>query len=178
MAKLPIIVAPDPRLKLISKPVEQVDSEIRRLMDDMLETMYAAPGIGLAAAQVGVLKRVIVLDLADPENQAQPLRMANPELLWLSDDDATYNEGCLSVPEHYADVARPRACKVRYIDHENEIRELAAEGLLATCIQHEMDHLDGVLFVDHISALKRNIILRKLVKAKKAGTLVGAEIDG
>ncbi len=177
MAKLPIIVAPDPRLKQVSKPVAKVDAEIRRLMDDMLETMYAAPGIGLAAPQVGVLKRVIVLDLADKEETPSPLRMANPELLWLSDDDATYNEGCLSVPEHYADVVRPRACKVRYIDHENEIRELEAEGLLATCIQHEMDHLDGVLFVDHISALKRNIILRKLVKAKKAGTLVGAEID-
>lgn len=177
MAKLPIIVAPDPRLKRISKPVAKVDSEIRQLMDDMLETMYAAPGIGLAAPQVGQLKRVIVLDLADKEEMSQPLRMANPELLWLSDDDAIYNEGCLSVPEHYADVARPRACKVRYIDHENEIREMEAEGLLATCIQHEMDHLDGVLFVDRISALKRNIILRKLVKAKKSGTLVGAEVE-
>jgi peptide deformylase len=177
MAKLPIIVAPDPRLKQISKPVEKVDSEIRQLMDDMLETMYAAPGIGLAAPQVGVLKRVIVLDIADEDQQSSPLRMANPELLWLSDDDAIFNEGCLSVPEHYADVARPAACRVRYIDHENEIREIEASGLLATCIQHEMDHLDGVLFVDHISALKRNIILRKLVKAKKAGTLVGAEAE-
>jgi peptide deformylase len=178
MAQLPIIVAPDPRLKQISKPVEKVDSEIRRLMDDMLETMYAAPGIGLAAPQVGVLKRVIVLDLAREGEPPQPLRMANPELIWLSDEDATYNEGCLSVPEHYADVVRPAACRVRYLDHENEIRELEAEGLLATCIQHEMDHLDGILFLDRISALKRNIILRKLVKAKKSGTLVGAEADG
>ena len=167
MAQLPIIVAPDPRLKQISKPVEKVDSEIRRLMDDMLETMYAAPGIGLAAPQVGVLKRVIVLDLAREGEPPQPLRMANPELIWLSDEDATYNEGCLSVPEHYADVVRPAACRVRYLDHENEIRELEAEGLLATCIQHEMDHLDGILFLDRISALKRNIILRKLVKARK-----------
>ncbi len=177
MAKLPIIVAPDPRLKQVSKPVAKVDSEIRRLMDDMLETMYAAPGIGLAAPQVGVLKRVIVLDVAREDEEPQPLRMANPELLWLSDEDAVFNEGCLSVPEHYADVARPAACRVRYIDHENEIREIDASGLLATCIQHEMDHLDGILFVDHISALKRNIILRKLVKAKKAGTLVGAEAE-
>lgn len=178
MAKLPIIVAPDPRLKQISKPVEKVDSSIRQLMDDMLETMYAAPGIGLAAPQVGVLKRVIVLDLAREDEPPQPLRMANPELLWLSDQDAVYNEGCLSVPEHYADVVRPAACRVRYLDHENEVRELEAEGLLATCIQHEMDHLDGILFLDHISALKRNIILRKLVKAKKAGTLVGAAAVG
>jgi peptide deformylase len=177
MAMLPIIVAPDPRLKQTAKPVPKVDSRIRRLMDDMLETMYAAPGIGLAAPQVGVLSRVIVLDIAREDEPPQPLRMANPELLWLSDEDATYNEGCLSVPEHYADVARPRACRVRYIDHENEIRELEAEGLLATCIQHEMDHLDGILFLDHISALKRNIILRKLVKAKKAGVPVGAEAE-
>jgi len=178
MALLPIIVAPDPRLKRISKPVEKVDSEIRRLMDDMLETMYAAPGIGLAAPQVGVLKRVIVLDVAREGEEPQPLRMANPELVWVSDEDATYNEGCLSVPEHYADVARPAACRVRYLDHENEIRELTAEGLLATCIQHEMDHLDGILFLDRISALKRNIILRKLVKAKKAGSPVGAAATG
>lgn len=177
MAKLPIIVAPDPRLKRISKPVAKVDSEIRQLMDDMLETMYAAPGIGLAAPQVGVLKRVIVLDVAREDEEPQPLRMANPELLWLSDEDAVFNEGCLSVPEHYADVARPAACRVRYIDHENEIREIDASGLLATCIQHEMDHLEGILFVDHISALKRNIILRKLVKAKKAGMPVGAEAE-
>lgn len=178
MAQLSIIVAPDPRLKQISAPVEKVDSGIRRLMDDMLETMYAAPGIGLAAPQVGVLKRVIVLDIAREDEAPQPLRMANPELVWLSDEDATYNEGCLSVPEHYADVVRPAACRVRYIDHENEIREIAAEGLLATCIQHEMDHLDGILFLDHISALKRNIILRKLVKAKKSGAPIGAAAAG
>ncbi|GIK97224.1 MAG: peptide deformylase [Alphaproteobacteria bacterium] len=178
MAQLPIIVAPDPRLKQVSKPVEKVDSEVRRLMDDMLETMYAAPGIGLAAPQVGVLKRVIVLDTAREGEAPQPLRMANPELVWVSDDDATYNEGCLSVPDHYADVVRPAACRVRYIDHENEIREIEADGLLATCIQHEMDHLDGILFLDHISALKRNIILRKLVKSKKAGVPVGAAATG
>ncbi|MDQ7250616.1 peptide deformylase [Dongia sedimenti] len=168
MAVLPIIVAPDPRLKRIAEPVAKVDAETRRLMDDMLETMYKAPGIGLAAPQVGVLQRVIVIDLAREDEKPQPLRMANPELIWVSDEDAVYNEGCLSLPEHYADVTRPAAIKVRYIDHENEIRELEADGLLATCIQHEMDHLEGILFVDHLTALKRNIILRKLLKAKKS----------
>lgn len=174
MAVLPIIVAPDPRLKRIAEPVAKVDAEMRRLMDDMLETMYKAPGIGLAAPQVGVLKRVIVIDLAREDEKPQPLRMANPELIWVSDEDAVYNEGCLSLPEHYADVTRPAAIKVRYIDHENEIRELEADGLLATCIQHEMDHLEGILFVDHLTALKRNIILRKLLKAKKSDQPVSA----
>ena len=170
MAKLDIIIAPDPRLKVKCRPVAKVDAKVARLMDDMLETMYAAPGIGLAAPQVGVAQRVIVLDVAREDEKPAPLRMANPELIWVSDEDTTYNEGCLSLPEHYADVVRPRAIRVRYLDHQNEIRELA-EGLLATCIQHEMDHLDGILFVDHITALKRNIILRKLLKAKKSGAL-------
>ena len=171
MAKLDIIIAPDPRLKVKCKPVAKVDAKVARLMDDMLETMYAAPGIGLAAPQVGVAQRVIVLDVAREDEKPASLRMANPELVWVSDEDATYNEGCLSLPEHYADVVRPKAIRVRYLDHQNEIRELEAEGLLATCIQHEMDHLDGILFVDHITALKRNIILRKLLKAKKSGAL-------
>ena len=168
MAKLPIIVAPDPRLKAKCKSVARVDAKIARLMDDMLETMYAAPGIGLAAPQVGIAQHVIVLDVAKDDDPPAPLRMANPELVWVSDDDAVFSEGCLSLPEHYADVTRPARIRVRYLDHENEIRELEAEGTLATCIQHEMDHLDGVLFVDHLTALKRNIILRKLVKAKKS----------
>ena len=167
MAKLPIIIAPDPRLKKKAKKVERVDAETRRFMDDMLETMYAAPGIGLAAPQVGVLKRVIVVDIATEDEDPTPIRMANPELISVSDDDASYNEGCLSLPEHYADVVRPAAIRVRYLDENDELRELEADGLLATCIQHEMDHLDGILFVDHISALKRNMILRKLLKAKK-----------
>ena len=171
MAKLDIIIAPDPRLKVKCKPVAKGDAKVARLMDDMLETMYAAPGIGLAAPQVGVAQRVIVLDVAREDEKPAPLRMANPELIWVSDEDTTYNEGCLSLPEHYADVVRPKAIRVRYLDHQNEIRELEAEGLLATCIQHEMDHLDGILFVDHITALKRNIILRKLLKAKKSGAL-------
>ena len=167
MALLPILTAPDPQLKKISKPVEKVDDEIRKLMDDMLETMYAAPGIGLAAAQVGVLKRVLVIDIDREGEKTGPLKMANPEIIDVSDEDASYEEGCLSVPEHYAEVERPARITVRYLDHDNEIRTLKAEGLLATCIQHEMDHLDGILFIDRISALKRNIILRKLVKARK-----------
>jgi peptide deformylase len=176
MALLQVLVAPDPRLKLKAKRVAQVDSTVRRLMDDMLETMYVAPGIGLAAPQVGEALRVIVVDVARDDEEKQPLRMANPEILWRSDELATYNEGCLSLPEHYADVTRPASIRVRYLDHENEIREMTAEGLLATVIQHETDHLEGVLFVDHISPLKRNIILRKLAKAKrlKAGEAVPA----
>lgn len=167
MALLPIIVAPDPRLKRVSAPVKRVDQKIRRLMDDMLETMHQAPGIGLAAPQVGVLKRVIVVDMAREGEEPRPYRMANPEIIWVSDDDASYEEGCLSLPEHYAEVVRPAAVKVRYLDHEGEPREIEADGLLATCVQHEIDHLDGILFVDHLTALKRNMILRKLSKAKK-----------
>ena len=167
MALRTILTAPDPRLKKKSKPVASVDAEVRQLMDDMLETMYEAPGIGLAAPQIGELRRVIVLDIDREDVKTGPIVMANPEIIEASDEDATYEEGCLSVPEHYADVARPAAVKVRYRDYDNALVELDAEGLLATCLQHEMDHLDGVLFLDHISALKRNIILRKLVKARK-----------
>ncbi len=168
MPILPIIIAPDPRLKLIAAPVRRVDDEIRQLMDDMLETMYQAPGVGLAAPQVGVLKRVIVVDASAKDEERAALRMANPELIEVSDEDVNYEEGCLSLPEHYAKVVRPARVRVRYLDHENEAREIDAEGLLGTCIQHEMDHLEGILFVDRISALKRNMILRKLTKFKKA----------
>jgi peptide deformylase len=167
MSILPIITAPDARLKLKAKPVKAVNDEIRRLMDDMLETMYLAPGIGLAAPQVGVVKRVLVLDVAGDGEKPAPLKMANPEIRWKSEELATYSEGCLSLPEHYADVTRPAEIKVRYLDYQNEVRELHAKGLLATVIQHEMDHLEGTLFVDHISSLKRSIILRKLAKAKR-----------
>ena len=167
MAPLPILTAPDPRLKRKSRPVEKVDAGVRKLMDDMLETMYAAPGVGLAAPQVGVLKRVIVVDVSEKESPPAPHALANPEILWVSDKDNTHEEGCLSVPEHYADVVRPAEVRVRYLDRDNEIRELHADGLLATCVQHEIDHLDGILFIDHISALKRNMILRKLLKEKK-----------
>jgi peptide deformylase len=176
MALLPIITAPDSRLKLVAKPVTAVDDQVRRLMDDMLETMYTAPGIGLAAPQVGVARRILVVDIAREGEPPQPLKIANPEILWRSEELATYNEGCLSLPEHYADVERPARIRLRYLDYQNEIREVEMEGLLATCVQHEMDHLDGVLFVDHISPLKRNIILRKLAKLKrqKAAEPVGA----
>ena len=168
MAIRPIIIAPDPRLKKRAEPVEAVDGEVRRLMDDMLETMYAAPGIGLAAPQVGVLKRVIVVDVARKDQPAEPLFLANPELLSAGEAEATYEEGCLSLPDQFADVVRPAACRVRYLDQDNETREIEAEDILATCIQHEMDHLEGLLFVDHISALKRSMILRRLTKQKKA----------
>ncbi len=169
MALLPVIVAPDPRLKQISAPVERVDADLRRLMGDMIETMYRAPGVGLAAPQVGVLKRIIVVDITNKDEARRPYCLVNPELLRVSDETISNEEGCLSLPEHYAEVVRPAAIRVRYLDREGEVRELDAEGLLATCIQHEMDHLEGILFVDHLSALKRNMILRKLVKAKKAG---------
>jgi len=171
MAKLPILTAPDPRLKRRAKAVEKVDDRIRKLMDDMLETMYAAPGIGLAAPQVGVLERVIVVDVAREDEEPQPLRMANPEILWQSEELSAYDEGCLSLPDQFAEVIRPKKVRVRYLDQDNEIRELEAEGLLATCIQHEIDHLNGTLFVDHLSALKRNMILKKLVKQRKSDQL-------
>ena len=167
MALLPILTAPDPRLKVKAQKVAAVDDEVRRLMDDMLETMYEAPGIGLAAPQVGVAKRVIVVDTAREGEPPQPLRLANPEILWQSAELAVYNEGCLSVPEHYADVERPAEVKIRYLDYDNKPQEIHAKGLLATCLQHEIDHLEGILFVDHLSPLKRNIILRKLAKLKR-----------
>jgi len=168
MALLPIITAPDPRLKIKAKPVAAVDAKVRQLMDDMLETMYRAIGIGLAAPQVGVAQRVLVIDVAREGEKPQPMRIANPEIIWHSEETTTVNEGCLSLPEHYADVERPASIRLRYLDHENEIREIEASGLLATCLQHEIDHLDGTLFVDHVSALKRNMILRKLAKTKRS----------
>jgi peptide deformylase len=168
MAQLPIITAPDPRLKIKARPVPAVDDKVRRLMDDMLDTMYGAIGIGLAAPQVGQSSRVIVLDVAREGEKPQPLQLANPEILWRSPELTTGNEGCLSLPEHYAEVTRPAKIRLRYLDYQNEIREIEASGLLAMCLQHEFDHLDGVLFVDHISALKRGMILRKLAKAKRS----------
>jgi peptide deformylase len=174
MAVLPIITAPDPRLKLVAKPVGKVDAKTRRLMDDMLDTMYRSIGIGLAAPQVGVSQRVIVIDVVREGEKRNPLRIANPEIIWRSEETTVAQEGCLSVPEHYADVSRAAKIRLRYLDHENEIRELDADGLLATCLQHEIDHLDGVLFVDHISALKRGMILRKLAKAKRSRALAPA----
>jgi peptide deformylase len=174
MAVLPILTAPDPRLKLVAKPVAQVDDKVRRLMDDMLDTMYGSIGIGLAAPQVGVSQRIIVIDVAREGEKAKPMRIANPEIIWRSEETTVANEGCLSVPEHYADVSRAAAIKLRYLDHENKIRDIDADGLLSTCLQHEIDHLDGVLFVDHLSALKRGMILRKLQKAKRSRALAPA----
>ena len=167
MTKRDIIIAPDPVLKRTARPVERVDAGVVQLMDDLLETMYAAPGIGLAAPQVGVLQRVLVVDVAPTDAPRQPFRMANPEIVWASDELQVREEGCLSLPDHFGEVTRPAAVRVRYLDETGARREMEAEGLLATCVQHEIDHLDGVLFVDHMSALKRNMILRKLAKWKK-----------
>ena len=167
MAILPIIIAPDPRLNQPCEPVETVDDNVRRLMDDMLSTMYDAPGLGLAAPQVGVLKRIIVVDVSkDPDNPT-PMQLVNPEIVWASDELFDYEEGCLSLPDHYAPVTRPARVRVRYLDRTGTQCEIEADRLLAVCLQHEMDHLEGVLFVDHISKLKRNVILRKLQKTKK-----------
>jgi peptide deformylase len=167
MAVRPILTAPDPRLKTVSAPVEAVDERVRALVDDMFETMYAAPGVGLAAIQIGLPHRIVVMDLAEKEAPAEPKCFINPEVIWTSEDLATYEEGCLSVPEQYADVARPAEAKVRYLDRDGIPQEMHARGLLATCIQHEIDHLNGILFVDHLSSVRRSIILRKLAKAKR-----------
>jgi peptide deformylase len=167
MALREIIVAPDPRLKVKAAAVGRVDDEIRALMDDMLETMYAANGIGLAAPQIGVAKRVLVMDLAREEEPKAPRRFVDPEIVWASDELMVCEEGCLSVPEQYGEVERPAKVRVRYRDENDAIQEIDCEGLLAVCIQHEMDHLEGTLFVDHLSALKRSMILRKVQKAKR-----------
>lgn len=174
MALLPIITAPDPRLKIKARSVAAIDAKVRRLMDDMLETMYRSIGIGLAAPQVGQASRVIVVDVAREGEKPQPLKLANPEILWRSPELATFSEGCLSLPEHYADVTRPAEIRLRFLDEQNEIREMHAKGLLATCLQHEIEHLDGVLFVDHLSVVKRGMILRKLAKAKRSRVPVPA----
>ncbi len=168
MTILPLVIAPDPRLKQRSKSVEAVDDEVRTLMDDMLETMYARNGLGLAAVQVGVHKRVIVMDVEQREGVKNPLFLANPVIVTASDEHSLYNEGCLSFPGQFSDVERPATVTVRYLDYHNTMRTLTAEGLLATCIQHEIDHINGVVFVDHISFMKRDIIMRKLKKAKQA----------
>jgi peptide deformylase len=168
MALRPILVAPDPRLKQKSAPVEGgVTDAHRALMDDMLETMYDAPGIGLAAIQVGEPLRIIVMDLAKEGDPKAPRHFVNPEILWASDELFTYEEGCLSVPDIYDDVERPARVKLRYLNYKGERIEEDAEGLYAVCIQHEMDHLEGVLFIDHLSRLKREKALQKLKKAKK-----------
>ncbi|WDI32851.1 peptide deformylase [Hyphococcus flavus] len=167
MAIRPIITAPDPLLREVSKPVDKVDDELRSLMDDMLETMYDAPGIGLAAIQIGVPKRVIVMDLAGEDEEPEPRYFVNPEILDPSEDMRLYEEGCLSVPEFFDEVERPARCRVKYLDYDGNEQILDAEGMLAVCIQHEMDHLEGVLFIDHLSRLKRERILKKLKKEQR-----------
>ncbi len=167
MALLSVIIAPDPRLKAACEPLGEVDGKAAEFMDDMLETMYGSNGVGLAAPQVGVTRRIIVADVSRENENPNPVKMANPKIVWSSEEKAFVEEGCLSFPDQYAEVTRPESVRVRYIDHENEIRELAASGFLARCIQHEMDHLEGVLFVDHVSSLKRGMILRKLAKIKR-----------
>jgi peptide deformylase len=167
MAILPIIIAPDPRLKATCEPVQRVDDAVRRLMDDMLESMYDANGIGLAAPQIGKTVRVIVVDVSRDEEEPNPLFLANPEIVAQSEETIAADEGCLSLPEHFAEVTRPVSVRVRHLDRDGKERELDAEGILAKCVQHEMDHLEGVLFVDHLTTLKRSIILRKLTKTKK-----------
>jgi peptide deformylase len=168
MALREILTVPDPRLKLTSTDVEAVDNDLRALMDDMLETMYAAPGIGLAAIQVGVPKRVIVMDLAREGEDPRPQYFVNPQIVWASEDTAPYEEGCLSVPEIYDEVERPARVKLRYLNYQGETVEEDAEGLYAVCIQHEMDHLNGVLFIDHLSRLKRDRAVAKVKKQKAA----------
>lgn len=167
MAVRDILILPDPRLRLVSQPVGTIDAEIRGLVADMLETMYAAPGIGLAAIQIGVPRRVITLDLAKKDEEKQPQIFINPVILSTSEERSTYEEGCLSIPEYYEEVERPAEVKIRYLDLDGTERELEATGLLATCVQHEIDHLNGVLFIDHLSKLKRDRITKKFTKAAK-----------
>ena len=167
MAILPIITVPDPLLKKVSKPVKKVDDQLRTFLDDMLSTMYAAPGIGLAAIQVGILKRILVMDISPDGEDADPQFFIDPEITWTSDDMATYNEGCLSVPEQYADIERPAQCKFKYLDYHGKSQKVHATGLLATCIQHEMDHLNGIVFIDYLSKVKRSMYVRKVKKLAK-----------
>jgi peptide deformylase len=167
MAVREIIKLPDKRLRLVSEPVKHVDAGIRRLVDDMFETMYKAPGIGLAAIQIGVEKRVITMDLSKKEGSQQPLVFINPEIVWASEELAKYEEGCLSIPDYYEEVERPAAVKVKYLDRDGKAREIEAKGLLATCLQHEIDHTKGVLFIDHLSKLKRDRVIKKFAKAAK-----------
>src|ERR1700742_3153116 len=170
MATRPILIAPDPRLKAVSTPVEKVDAEIRKLVQDMADSMYAADGIGLAAVQVGVPKRIIVMDLDQKDGKKDWRVFINPKILWASDEMAVFEEGCLSVPEIYDDVERPARIRAEYLDLDGQRVEIEADGMLATCLQHEMDHLEGVLFIDHLSRLKRAMLIKKLTKAKKLAT--------
>ena len=162
-----ILTQPDKFLRQKSQVVEEVNDDMRQLMDDMLDTMYDAQGIGLAAIQIGVPKRIIVIDLSKEKEKKNPLYFVNPEIFWSSEEGATYEEGCLSVPGQFAEVDRPDKCHVKYLDYDGNKKELKAEGLLATCIQHEVDHLEGILFIDYLSKLKKSLIVKKLSKQKK-----------
>jgi peptide deformylase len=167
MAQRDILILPDKRLRLVSEPVGKINAEIKKLIEDMFETMYAAPGIGLAGIQVAVPKRVITMDIAKKDDPKEPQVFINPEILWQSDEKAKYEEGCLSIPEYYEEVERPAQVKVKYLDRDGKERLVEANGLLATCLQHEIDHLNGVLFIDHISKLKRDRVIKKFAKAAK-----------
>jgi peptide deformylase len=171
MALREIIVLPDPRLKLVCEPVAAVDSKVRKLADDMLETMYDAPGIGLAAIQIAVPQRIVTIDLARKDEPKNPVVLINPEITWRSDELSVYEEGCLSIPEYYEEVERPAKCRVRFLDLDGKVQELDCEGLMATCVQHEVDHLNGVLFIDHISRLKRERVIKKFTKAARREAL-------
>ena len=162
-----ILTVPDPILRTKSNSVKKVDKDTKNLMRDMLETMYDAPGIGLAAIQIGVAKRVVVMDVSKETDKKEPMYFVNPEITWKSNTNATYEEGCLSIPNQFAKIERPDKCKVKYLDFDGVEKEINAEGLLATCIQHEIDHLNGVLFIDYLSKQKKNIIIKKLSKNKK-----------
>jgi peptide deformylase len=173
MALRDILILPDKRLRLVCEPVKTIDREIKTLVADMFETMYEAPGIGLAAIQVGVPRRVVTMDLAkkeEEEKEKEPRVFINPEILWTSEEKAIYEEGCLSIPEFYEEVERPTKVRVKYLDLDGREQELEASGLLATCLQHEIDHLNGVLFIDHISKLKRSRVIKKFAKAAKRET--------
>ena len=168
MALLKILTEPNRTLREKSSIVEKVDSSIQKLMDDMLETMYAAPGIGLAAIQVGIPKRIIVMDIARKDEPKKPMFFVNPEIIVTSKSNSVYEEGCLSVPGQFAEIERPERCHIKYLDYYGQAKEVKAEGMLATCIQHEMDHLEGILFIDYLSKLKKTMIIKKLTKQKKA----------
>ena len=167
-----ILTEPNKLLRQVSEPVKKVGDEERKLMDDMLDTMYAAPGIGLAAIQIGVPKRIIVMDISRNENKKEPMYFVNPVIKKKNIEKATYEEGCLSVPDQFAEIDRPKACEVEYLDYEGQKQLLKADGLLATCIQHEMDHLEGILFIDYLSKLKKTMILKKLSKTKPSRIVV------
>jgi peptide deformylase len=167
MSIRPVLTAPDPRLKAVSEEVSRVDDELKKLIDDMLETMYAEEGIGLAAIQVGVPKRLLVMDLAQKQGRREPQAIINPRIVWASDETTTVQEGCLSVPDIWEDVERPARITAEFLDRDGVLKTVEADGLLSTCLQHEMDHLNGVLFIDHLSKLKRSMALRKVQKAKR-----------